>query len=145
MLRTVLLTAASFFVVAPLVGILCLTALGFSQTETDPADALLGFAWLLPFAYLIGGVPAALIGALVGLVAGRAPAPVYVLAGSALTATVGGLVGRFGGEGVPSDEGVINLILIGAAAGLFATLAALMFRRPISLPTSTTSSEAPAE
>ena len=118
MLRSSLVTALAFAIVGPLVGTLGFAVLGWREGASDPGAAALGILWLLPFGYILGGLPAALTGAVVGLVGARAPGVLFVLSGMAITAAAAAAMGQFAGEGPVLGDGVLNLALIGAAAGL---------------------------
>ncbi len=127
MARSILMTAMAFAVVAPLVGTLGFSLLGYREGASSAVGAILGVIWLLPFGYILGVLPAALTGALVGLVGVRASGAPFVLIGALVSAAAAALVGVFGGEGPVTDDGVTNLALIGGAAGLVAAFAALGF------------------
>lgn len=129
MLRSILVTAVAFAIVGPFVGILGLAMLGYKDGADDAGGAMLGLLWLLPFGYLLGALPAALAGALAGLVGARASKLLFVLASAIIGSAAAALTGWLGGEGPVIGDGIANLALLGGAAGLFAGLAALPFRR----------------
>lgn len=118
-LKAPLLTALTFGAIGPFVGTLAYAVWGFRLGETEPEIglAILGAVWLLPFGYMIGLLPAAVTGLLVGGLGGRLGTPLFIglgmLVGAAVMAVAAGLLAS------PPEfsEGVVNIALIGAVAG----------------------------
>lgn len=124
-LKSSLLTGVTFGAVGPLFGTLAFAVWSLSLTDdpVGPVGGLMAALWMLPFGYLIGVVPAALTGLVVGLFRSRL-APLPFVGTSALA----GFVATWGLAAVTSTgpdvgEGGVNLGLIGAAAGGFSAIA----------------------
>lgn len=118
-LKPALLTALIFGVTGPFAGALAYAVWGFSLLDEPPTvvDAILGTIWMIPFGYVIGLVPAASTGLIVGILARRHSAGVYI----GLSAVVGALVMATSSALTASPagvtEGVLNLAALGAVAG----------------------------
>lgn len=116
--KPALLTALIFAVTGPLVGAVAYAVWGFSLLDQPltVGGAIFGTIWMIPFGYMLGLVPAALTGLLVGLLARRYSVAVYV----AVSAVVGALMmAAFSVADSPEGAfgGVLNLAAIGAIAG----------------------------
>lgn len=118
-LKPALLTALIFAATGPLAGALAYAVWGFSLLDDTPTivDAIFGAIWMIPFGYVIGLVPAALTGLIVGILARRYSAAVYV----GLSAVVGALVmaafSALTASPAGVTDGVLNLAALGAGAG----------------------------
>lgn len=123
-LKSSLLTGVTFGAVGPLFGTLAFAVWSLSLTgdQLGPVVWLMAALWMLPFGYLIGVVPAALTGLVVGLFRSRlAPLPfvgISALAGFVATWGLAALTST----GPVVEEGGVNLGLIGAVAGGFSAL-----------------------
>jgi hypothetical protein len=123
-LRRMALTALTFVTTGPLAGLLAYLGIAIiAGGATDPAGALAGALWLLPFAYLLGGGPALLTGALAAAALAPGWRPAYLLGAAALGGIVAGTVALLDAEPVRLDDGVANFALIGAIGGLGAAMA----------------------
>ena len=130
-LKPALLTALTFAGVGPLVGTIGYAAWSFSLpgSPPSPVGAILGTLWMLPFGYMMGLIPAAVTGLIVGLVAHRYRAAVFV----GLSVLVGALV-MLGvsalGSSLSNTEGALNLAALGAVSGGVSGLVSRMLARP---------------
>ncbi|KPF84997.1 hypothetical protein IP78_00330 [Brevundimonas sp. AAP58] len=121
--------AVAFGAVGPAIGVILYGLWGWALSQGDGPASLLGILWLLPFGYILAGVPAVITGFIIGLLVEPDRSWPYVV--------VSGLVGGLAAGGVafldataPSvSEGVVNLTLIGALAGVGVAGARLLFRR----------------
>lgn len=131
--KRALLTALTFGGVGPLAGTLAFAVAGVAAGADmgEGGIAALAILWMLPFGYVLGFLPAALTGALVGAAAPQRPAWLYVLIAGAVGAAVAGGYAFFDSSERTVSEGVINLALIGAVGGLASGLvsAVLSHRR----------------
>jgi hypothetical protein len=121
--------AVAFGAVGPAIGVVIYGLWGWALSQDDGPASLLGILWLLPFGYILAGIPAVITGFVIGLlVEPDRPWPYVGVSG-----LVGGLVAggvAFLDATAPSvSEGVVNLTLIGALAGVGVAGARLLFRR----------------
>ncbi|MDO1559902.1 hypothetical protein Q0812_10750 [Brevundimonas sp. 2R-24] len=128
-LKPALWTALTFLLVGPLFGLLgfAVLAYGFAGASAEDGPVGLAFLWMTPFAYLFGAIPAVLTGLVTGALLSPRRAVVYVIGAAVIGAAVTALVTLLDGPG--DDEGLRNLILIGALAGLGSGLVSLFLAR----------------
>lgn len=118
-MRSALLTALTFGLAGPAIGTLIYAAWASLESETAAGIGISALAgiWMLPFGYMLGLIPAAVTGLVVGWTgAGLRMAPFVALA-AATGAAVMGLVGVFDGSSPEFTEGVVNLAVLGGLAG----------------------------
>jgi hypothetical protein len=114
-----LIAALWFGLAGPAIGTLIFAAWGSlaSDSSTTTGVSILAGLWMLPFAYLLGLVPAALAGLVTGFFGRDLGTASFVALGVAVGATAMGLVGIFDGAEAEVTEGVINLAIMGGLAG----------------------------
>lgn len=129
--RRIGLTALTCGLAGPPAGLAAYLALGLDAGAAfDPAGLLLGGLWLLPFAYLLGGGPALLTGALAGAVMAPGRGIPYLLLVTALGGAVAGAVALLTADPLRLDRGVWNFAVIGAVGGLAGALVSAFLYRP---------------
>lgn len=131
--------AIAFLIVGPPIGVLTYSLWGWALAGGDGAMTLPGVIWLLPFGYLLGGLPAAVTGFLAGLLVEPARPIRYLAVSTLVGAATAGCVALIDVSEPSSMEGVINLTGIGALASLGAAGARLLFNHLRPGPISTSS------
>ena len=113
-------TAATFGATAPLIASCAYAVLAMIVSMIGGgmgAEILLGVFWLLPFAYVLAGLPAALSGAALGALLDPRSGWPFILAAAGAGALVAFGIGFFDAERPEVTEGVLNMALIGAVSG----------------------------
>lgn len=126
-LKSALKNAVAFFVVGPVIGVLIYTVWGRTLTSGQDWAAWLGILWLLPFGYLLGGLPAAITGFLIGLVAQPTRPVLYLATSGVAGALAAASIALLDSSEPSSIDGVANLALIGAFASVGTAGVRLMF------------------
>jgi hypothetical protein len=126
-LKSALKNAVAFFVVGPVIGVLIYTVWGWTLTSGQDWSAWLGILWLLPFGYLLGGLPAAITGFLAGLVVQPGRPYLYLATSGVVGALVAASIAWLDSTAPSSMDGVANLTLIGALASVGTAGVRLLF------------------
>lgn len=129
--KSIALTTLTFALTAPLVATVAYSAWGHALADRPTeggAGALLGTLWLIPFGYILGGLPAAATGLVTGLIAPQRPA-IFVLAAALAGAAVAALWSALTATPPGVTEGVVNLAVIGAIAGAAAGFVSRLLAR----------------
>lgn len=126
-LKSALKNALAFVVVGPPIGVLAYSVWGWTLTGVPDASAWLGILWLMPFGYMLGGLPAAMTGFVIGLVVQPTRPVVYLGTSAFVGALAAGSIALLDSSEPSSMDGVANLTVIGALASLGAAGARLLF------------------
>lgn len=128
-LKSGMKNALFYLVVGPAIGVLIYGTGAAALSGDLDGSAVLGVLWLLPFGYILGGLPAAVTGFLIGLVT-RPKRPLFYLATSGVLGTVAAALVALVDSTEPSSmDGVVNLALLGALASVGTSGGRLLFNR----------------
>ena len=126
-LKSAFKNALAFGIAGPAIGVLVYSVWGWTLSGVLDVYAVLGIVWLLPLGYLLGGVPAAVTGFLIGLLVQPARPLTYLGASAVAGALAAGTIALLDSSEPSSMDGVANLMMIGALACLGAAGARLLF------------------
>lgn len=128
-LKSGLKNSVAFGAVGPAIGVVIYGLWGWALSEGDGPASLLGILWLLPFGYILAGLPAVITGFVIGLMVEPDRLWPYVVVSGLVSGLAAGGVAFFDAAAPSVSEGVVNLTLIGALAGFGVAGARLLFRR----------------
>lgn len=121
--------AVAFGAVGPAIGVVVYGLWGWALSQDDSPASLLGILWLLPFGYILAGLPAIITGFVIGLLVEPDRPWAYVGVSGLVGGLAAGAVAFLDATAPSVSEGVVNLTLIGALAGSGVAGARLLVRR----------------
>ena len=105
-LKSAFKNALAFGIAGPAIGVLVYSVWGWTLSGVLDVYAVLGIVWLLPLGYLLGGVPAAVTGFLIGLLIQPARPLAYLGASAVAGALAAGTIALLDSSEPSSMDGV---------------------------------------